>query len=58
MLLPQGGLMCKTSSDPAKEGHGPQKKKASNEIMLPKVTDKCEEIIPHLVLIGETPDKM
>jgi len=41
----------------AKEGHGPQKKKASNDIKLPKVTDKCEEIFPHLVPIGETSDK-
>lgn len=48
----QGGLV----SAPAK-GPGTQKKKTSKTSAQLKVTEECEETIPLLVPIGETPDK-
>lgn len=52
-LLTQGG---KVSSAPVK-GPGAQKKRTSKASTQPKVTEECEETIPQLVPIGETPDK-
>lgn len=52
-LLTQGGLV---SSTPAK-GPGTQEKKTSKASTEHKLTEECEETIPQLVPIGETPDK-
>lgn len=52
-LLTQGG---KVSSGPVK-GPGARKKRTSKASTQLKVTEECEETIPQLVPIGETPDK-
>ncbi|EDK97344.1 ribosomal L1 domain containing 1, isoform CRA_b, partial [Mus musculus] len=52
-LLTQSGL---ASSAPAKSP-GAQKKKTNKAHKKQKVTEECEEAIPQLVPIGETPDK-
>nr|BAT46594.1 ribosomal L1 domain containing 1 [Tokudaia muenninki]BBG62305.1 ribosomal L1 domain containing 1 [Tokudaia muenninki] len=52
-LLTQGGLV----SDAPAKGPGTQKKKTSKASTKQKVTEECEETIPQLIPIGETPDK-
>ncbi|OBS68891.1 hypothetical protein A6R68_02559 [Neotoma lepida] len=55
-LLTQDDLACETSSAPVKTPRS-QKKKTSKVKAQPDGTDECDETIPQLVPIGETPNK-
>uniref|UniRef100_A0A8C6W3Z9 Ribosomal L1 domain-containing protein 1 n=1 Tax=Nannospalax galili TaxID=1026970 RepID=A0A8C6W3Z9_NANGA len=52
----QGGLAPKTGAAPVK-GPGSQKKKTGKAKAQPKVIEQCEEEIPQLIPIGESPAK-